>query len=414
MPVIMPLIKNLTGNTTLNVHYGPEAPADTSKLWVKRSTEAVGTSVGVEEPAVRAVTETLEATTHTACWITAVPVGTKVYLFGGKSSYTMFSAISVFDTETKTSETTGVTLPTATYLMGAAAVGTKVYLFGGFKETYKALSTVVIFDTETYTYETVSFPYTIRGSSCAAFGTKIYVLGGGLGTNATPNNYCFIFDTETNQATLLGRLLPVEIANAAHAVVGSKVYIFGGITPYSGSSSTHRHDSIQVFDTETDSAVLLDTVLPFASEGMVARAEGTKVYLYGGDKAAQPYYSDAIMVFDTETNSFETLESTLPFAGYAFGIGAVGDEVYLFGGYSYVNYNGKHYNTILRLRSFAGLDADTAYLHASATDNVFPLISGDYPVTLGVNAVYVGNIDDEAELQEVYLYDETTSEWKSI
>lgn len=414
MPVFMPLIRNLTGNTTLNVHYGEEAPADTSKLWVKRSTEAIGASVGVAEPAVRAVTETLEATAYAACWISAVPVGTKVYLCGGRQQYGQATTIMVFDTETKTYETTGVTLPTATCLMGSAAVGTKVYLFGGWKDQYHALSTVVIFDTETYTLETVSFLYTIRASCCAAFGTKIYVLGGGLGTNATPNNYCFIFDTETNQTTLLGRLLPVEIANAAHAVVGSKVYIFGGITPYSGSSSTHRHDSIQVFDTETNSAVVLDTVLPFASEGMVARAEGTKVYLYGGDQNAKPYYSDAIMVFDTETSSFETLESTLPFPAYGFGISVVGNDVYLFGGYSYVNGVSKYYNTILRLRSFAGLDADTAYLHASATENVFLLISGDYPVTLGVNAVYVGNIDDEAELQEAYLYDETTSEWKPI
>ena len=116
--------------------------------------------------------------------IGAAAVGTKIYLFGGYSlksfgaSPTYLNTIQEFDTETKTITTLSITLPTGTYGISAVAIGTKIYLFGGRCSTW--LNTIQEFDSETKTITTLSatLPTAAAYIGTAAIGTKIYLFGG--------------------------------------------------------------------------------------------------------------------------------------------------------------------------------------------------------------------------------------------
>lgn len=412
MPVCMPLIRNLTGNTTLNVHYGPEAPADTSKLWVKRDTEAIGASVGVEALPESAIVETLDAVPK-SCSAGVATVGEKIYIFGGTVSL-------VFDTETGTLSTLA-SLPESRSGAMAAAVGTNVYVMGGVASSYAAHKTIFKYDTETDTFETLSatLSRTVKTASTAVVGTTIYVIAGGQSTNAYASNRILSFDTETNTSTILSSAIPLVswqtgsgakfgFSYVGAAAIGTKIYLLGGsahTNSIDGMNDSTAQSTIYVLDTETDTIEKLDATLPEPNGRVTSAVMDGKICLFGGmSYSGGLIYSSKIYIFDPETQTFTTSHEELPLETWFMGHGVVGANVYLF--YSTKN--------VIKAKFAVSLDKDTAYLKASTTDNVFPMFSGDYPVTLGIKAVYVGSTDDVAEQQEAYLYDETTSEWKPI
>ena len=108
------------------------------------------------------------------------PVGTKIYLFGGRDTDgVVLDTINVFDTEKNTISTLSTRLPTPAYMVAAGAIGTKVYLFGGTKGTSN-LDTINVFDTETNTINTLStkLPTAVNSLAPAAIGFNVYLLGG--------------------------------------------------------------------------------------------------------------------------------------------------------------------------------------------------------------------------------------------
>lgn len=113
----------------------------------------------------------------------AVAVGGKVYIFGGSTgqaqSGMITSAIHVFDMHTYTLTTLDVSLPIANRAIAAAAVGTKIYLFGGRTAGLRSAD-IQVFDTETYTLTTLNTQLPVRTAfaAAAAVGERIYVFGG--------------------------------------------------------------------------------------------------------------------------------------------------------------------------------------------------------------------------------------------
>ena len=215
--------------------------------------------------------------------IAAAAVGTKIYLFGGYlywSSGAVLNTIQVFDTETKTLTTLDVTLPYKTYAMGVAAVGTKIYLFGGYaydsNNDSLQLSDIREFNTINNTIRTLAT--SVPSSSeiaAAAVGTKIYLFGG----NGYSSGVIREFDTETTVLTTLDVTLPQKSSKMGIAAIGTKIYLFGGYI----YSSPYNQNTIQVFDTETKTLTTLDVTLPASTSTLSAVATvGTKIYLFGG------------------------------------------------------------------------------------------------------------------------------------
>ena len=173
-------ISQISSGASLNIAYGNTAPSDTSKLWIKGS-EANNLILisGNPKPTLKDTISTLSTKLPlTAGNMGTAAVGTKIYLFGGRSNSGRLNKIRVFDTTNNTISTLTTTLPEKVDGMGTAAVGTKIYLFGG--NTGSRLSTIQVFDTTNDTISTLSItlPTAADSIGTAAVGTKIYLFGG--------------------------------------------------------------------------------------------------------------------------------------------------------------------------------------------------------------------------------------------
>ena len=139
-------------------------------------------------------------------------IGTNVYIFGGASgsshpSSIVYNTIYCFDTETETLTTLNTVLPQAICCMSAITIGTKIYLFGGRNHYQTTYDYIWCFDSDTQTIETVgaTVDKIVKPIVCAV-GTKVYLFGGKTFVNGTITttsaNWCF--DTETRTTKTVG------------------------------------------------------------------------------------------------------------------------------------------------------------------------------------------------------------------
>ena len=204
-------------------------------------------------------------------------VGTKIYLlggYGGEASSTYLKTIYVFDTETEIITTLSATLPAVCCNMGCVAIGTKIYLFGGNSTFGDSLNTINVFDTTTETISTLSttLPTACKNMGCTSIGTKIYLFGG---RGKERLNTIYVFDTETETIRTLSTTLPTAYEMMGCASIGTKIYLFGGFGGNSGNQ-------INIFDTETETVTTSLTKLSSECISMGCVSVNNKIYLFGG------------------------------------------------------------------------------------------------------------------------------------
>lgn len=275
------VLVNVTKPTnTLNIHYGDNAPEDTSKLWVKGKKADkvnIGTSINIAGNIVKAPVELEEA------------------------------AMS----------------------MGTAEVNKKVFILGG-STLSGALDTITEYDTEAETIrvlEDVRLPKTISDTACVAVGEKIYCFGGFSDSKYLTD--IVEFNTKTHECkTLTEAKLPVACSNMAAAVIGTSIYLIGGYT-----QNGKRLDTILEFDTESNTLKPLKNIngeevkLPEALYGAGAVAVGDTVYIVGG-------YTDKIFVLDTKEIKIEQLPLKLDKVTTYCGCVAIDEKIYILNGLS--------------------------------------------------------------------------------
>jgi N-acetylneuraminic acid mutarotase len=190
-----------------------------------------------------------------------------------------------------------------------------------------------------------TLPKAAQGIASATIGTKVYLFGGYGSDNLNTIN---VFDTETNTIQTLSAKLPIATSGMSAAVVGTKVYLFGS---RNGGAST-----IDVVDTETNTIQTSQSILPVAVHTITSAVVGNKIYLFGG-QVSSTYYN-TIHIFYPETNSLQTLSTTLPKAMSEMASAVIGTKIYLFGGcdsstaYSHINVFDTETNTIQTLDKF--------------------------------------------------------------
>ena len=391
----------------LNIHYGLEPPIDTSKLWVKTNVTPnkvdivkevknsnVGMNTGIGVLPINAY--------NISCGV----VGTKIYLFGGSSSASGGSSnIIVFDTTSNTITTLSTTLPTYVNGIACGVVGTKIYLFGGSSSGGAYTNTIYKFDTNTNTITTLSTTLPIKAKyiSCGVVGTNIYLFGGNDSNGSL--NTIYKFDTNTNTITTLSTTLPTGAYYISCGVVGTKIYLFGG---YYYSGGARYLNTINVFDTTSNTIETLSTTLPTGKFNMACGVVDTICYLFGGSSSSN-FYTNNIYKFDTNTNTITTLSTTLPTGAYLIGCGVVGRSCYLFGGGTS---NGS-LNTINQFVISITLNQNNILLLQDFTKSPFKLInSEDTNVEISIGQVYIGNANNEGEEVECAIYNGT--QWKEI
>ena len=186
-----------------------------------------------------------------------------------------------------------------------------------------------------FTTLSTTLPTAANNMGTAAVGTKIYLFGG---LSSSRLNTIQVFDTTNNTITTLSTTLPTAADGIGTAAVGTKIYLFGG-----NGDGYGRLNAIQVFDTTNDTITTLSTRLPTAANNMGTAAVGTKIYLFGGLSSSR---LNTIQVFDTTNNTITTLSTTLPTAADGIGTAAVGTKIYLFGG------NGDGYGRLNAIQVF--------------------------------------------------------------
>ena len=375
------LSKVIVNTPEFKIAYDTTAPADTSKLWVKR---AKPSTIEIVTTPVKGSTKLTYATAIMPIEMTnteAVQVGTKIYLFGGINSKGYNTSIRVLDTTTGKFITLTVTgLTNSLHKLGATAVGTKIYLFGG--QGGNPGNNIYVFDTATNSFSTLSpvIPgASVRAIAAVAVGTKIYLFGGGYAMGRLSTIY--VFDTTNNSLTALSATLPTASDYITVASVDTKIYLFGGDTG-SGSSA-----SIQIFDTTTNTLTTSSAVLPISASNMGCAVINKKIYLFGGANTvsgiSNPLYT--INVFNTETQQISTLSTQLPKSLTGISCTSSGSTIYLFGGYDCVSDYLNVVGTFNVLTSEFSARTNTLLIETGDNNNTFELLPD---VKLGVSAVY--------------------------
>ena len=390
---LVPKVLDIQSGAKLNIHYGLEAPEDTSKLWVKLASEPNKVEIGNNIDGVGAESIVISETTvankiNGAC---CGVVGSKCYFFGGYgSSTTNSTSITEYDTISKTSKTKGVFLPSGRANACCGVVGTKIYIFGGQATSSSIYNTTYIYDTETDTITTGKYlPANNYYACCGVVGTKIYIFGGQATSNSWENTI-YIYDTETNTITTSSTTLPTNISKACCGVVGSKCYIFGGQT----NSTTYRRNTIYIYDTETNTVTTSSTLLPTTQDQMTCGVVGSKCYLFGG---YNPDVTNTIYVFDTETNTIQTSSTTLGFKSF-FCCGVVGTKIYIFGGP-----NAKEIQIFSPFSTYE-VENGTLFLRNKINTNKVSIIKTDnIDVEIEIDKVLLGNAENVGEEVEALV-----------
>lgn len=219
--------------------------------------------------------ETLEVLSATlpavANGIAAAAVGTDVYLFGGytpqsnESTNPRSNNILCFNTVTQTISTLATKIPKyyandkgGVSNASAVAVGNKIYLIGGLTtadstNTYRVSHEIYVFDAEfntiTQDYSSLSsagYPsYTLMGRGAAVpIGTKLYLFGGMIcrHVSSTESEYITtemirVYDTVSKTLETLSVSLLDSLNDFAAAVVGTNIYLFGGVHPENSTNT---------------------------------------------------------------------------------------------------------------------------------------------------------------------------------
>ncbi len=186
--------------------------------------------------------------------IAVAACGKYVYLFGGSMygftvDYSDFgmTTINVLDTENRTFSTLSASMPNRTCYLPAVTVDNKVYIFGG-ASRYNVESYIYTFDTNTQSISqlTTQLPSSRAYCCAAAIGTKIYIFGGiSAKSESSRTNTIYMYDTVANSCVDTGITLPYAVFGAQAVTVRDKIYVIMGNT---GSPS----NSILEFSGTTD------------------------------------------------------------------------------------------------------------------------------------------------------------------
>jgi len=172
----------------------------------------------------------------------AAAVGTKLYIFGGKTLFDdTIPEVDVLDTATNTWTTLADLMPSAASDSTAFVLDGKIFIVGGYDPAYNALTQVVTFDPATETFATAARGLnTARGDvgSAVVDGTP-YVFGGFTHENdfKAPHPTLEVYNPSTE--TWEEHIEPAGIGRGDKAVVAlhSRFLVMGGETKDSAGHS---------------------------------------------------------------------------------------------------------------------------------------------------------------------------------
>jgi glucose/arabinose dehydrogenase/N-acetylneuraminic acid mutarotase len=166
-------------------------------------------------------------------------------------------------------------------------------------------------------------PVNLLDAGGTALNGKLYVVAGK--TTAGPQNTMYIYDPATNAWTTGASLPGAAVENPAVVAHGGKLYAFGGSTgPFGGAQTTSA-----VFDPATGNWTSR-AAMPTARSGAAAQVVGSNIYVAGG-MAGNGASVSAVEIYNPTTNSW----SAAPSMGTRRdnpGSASIGGKLFVFGG----------------------------------------------------------------------------------
>lgn len=210
----------------------------------------------------------------------------------------------------------------------AVSVNGDVYVVGGLT-SWRFNSTDKVFryaeENESWV-EVAPLPRPIGASGVAVIGRKIYSVGGIR--NGASTNEAYVYDTVLKKWK---ELPPLHIPrdHVAAAAVDGKVYAIGGRTyPDTGVHPIYNTAAFEVYNPETDGWTELPD-LPTPRSGLSAAVVGKKIYVFGGE--GQHMMFSSVEVYDTLNGSWSSLER-MPAPRHGTQAAVIGNMIHLPGG----------------------------------------------------------------------------------
>jgi len=261
-------------------------------------------------------------------------VGDKIYMYGGYLSAGYYStsiySAPVSDPTTWTNVTAGNAAKTTKGMSGGAAtavIGDKIYMFGGrgssniYSAPVSDPTTVTNITTEVNSSK--KLPTSVAESSLAIIGDKIYLFGG----DGLANIYSAPVSDPTTwtdiTATNPTKKLPVALRHSSIATIGNTIYLFGGLSNtniYSASTS----DPTTWTDTGKD--------IPGTGGGSSLTIIDNTIYMFGGfggTGTTNTIYSAPVSDPTTWTTAPQTIAGG---SVAAASLAVVNNTIYMFGG----------------------------------------------------------------------------------
>lgn len=204
------------------------------------------------------------------------------------------------------------------------------YTVGG-RGPFGARTDIWSYDPTTDTWDATLAPMTQgrAGLATAVVGNAIYAIGGRVGTGgpcsggplASVERYDIDTDTWTHVAPLLS-----PRSDLAAAVVGGRIYVFGGCSGFGGFLNT-----VDVYDPVTNTWSAAPTDMPTARASMYAVAtKGNTVYVIGGYSGVPPGHNTN-EAYKVSQDSWTTA-LPMPTARAESGAVGHGGRIYIVGG----------------------------------------------------------------------------------
>ena len=251
----------------------------------------------------------------------AAAIDGKIYVVGGWNGSAYQSALEVYDPATNT-WSTKTNMPTATHQLAAAAIDGKLYVVGGWNgSAYQ--SALEVYDLATNTWSTkANMPTSREGLAAAAIDGKLYVVGGWNGSGFQPA--LEVYDPATNTWSTKANI-PTPRTNLAAVAIDGKLYVVGGRNEHSYATGL---DVLEVYDPVTDTWSTKAN-MPTARQGLAAVPIFGSLYAVGGQNSEE--LSKKLEVYDPVTDTWSTLDD-MPTARKWLAAAVIDGKIYAAGG----------------------------------------------------------------------------------
>ena len=164
----------------------------------------------------------------------------------------------------------------------------------------------------------LTLPAPVEREIAVPWGPRIVILGG-LDTSNSSTNGVFTLDPRTHALTRLGTV-PQPFHDAAGAVIGANVFVFGGGAATSSSA-------VQRFDLSTRTGAVV-AQLPHPLSDLASATVGGSVYLIGGYDGVRPRRE----IYRTTDGTHFTVAARLPIGLRYPAVAVVGSRIVIAGG----------------------------------------------------------------------------------